>query len=220
VADLSATGALVGLAVGIATVPITVRLIAAPPVSRSESDLSPIRPIKAPWQPAALTVAACVLTGLRVGPHWDLPSMLVFTVGMAVLAMTDAYWRVLPKRVVYLTWVAGLLGLVLAAAIEDRWSSFATAGGAGVILFVLLAGLHLLAPPSLAFGDARMVGPVGSCLGWWGVPAVLVGFVGSFVLAAMTSLVLLVAGRLQRGSSVALGAYLAVGTGLTVWIWH
>jgi hypothetical protein len=155
-ADLSPTAALVGLAVGITTAPITVHLTAAPPVSRSESDLSPIRPIKAPWQPAAATVAACVLTGLRVGLHWELPGMLLFTLGLAVLAMTDAYWRVLPKRIVYVTWVAGLMGLVLAAALEDRWLSFATAAGAGTTLFVLLACLHLLAPSSLAFGDARM----------------------------------------------------------------
>jgi leader peptidase (prepilin peptidase) / N-methyltransferase len=219
-ADLSATGAVVGIAVGMTTAPITAGLVATPPVSRSESDLSPVRPIKSPGPAAAVTVAACVLTGLRAGLHWDLPGMLAFTVGLAVLAMTDVYWRVLPKRIVYVTWACGMAGLLLAAVAEDRWSSFATAAGAGAILFVLLAGLHLLAPSSLAFGDARMVGPIGSCLGWWGVPTVLVGFVGSFVLAAMTSLVLLAAGRLHRRSSVALGAYLAAGTALTVWSWH
>ena len=137
--------------------------------------------------------------------------MLVFAVGLAVLAMTDVYWRALPKRIVYVTWACAMAGLVLAAAFEDRWSSFITAAAGGAILFVLLAGLHLLAPSSLAFGDARMAGPVGSCLGWWGVPTVLVGFAGSFVLAAMTSLVLLAAGRIHRRSSVALGAYLAAG---------
>ena len=65
-----------------------------------------------------------------------------------------------------------------------------------------------------------MAGPIGRSLGWWGVTTVLVGLVGSFVLAAMTSLVLLVAGRLNRRSSVALGAYLAAGTALTIWSWH
>jgi leader peptidase (prepilin peptidase) / N-methyltransferase len=218
--DLSATGALVGLAVGMTTAPITARLVATPLVSRSESDLTPVRSIKSPWPPAAITAAACALTGLRVGLHWDLPGVLVFTVGLAVLAMTDVYWRLLPKRIVYVTWACGMAGLLLAAAAEDRWSSFATAAGAGAILFVLLAGLHLLAPSSLAFGDARMAGPVGGCLGWWGVPTALAGFVGSFVLAALTSLVLLAAGRLNRRSSVALGAYLAAGTALTIWSWH
>lgn len=218
--DLSATGAVVGLAVGMTTSPITARLVAAPPVSSSESDLFPVPPITRRWPPAAISAAACALTGLRVGLHWDLPGMLFFTVGLAVLAMTDIYWRVLPKRIVYVTWVGGMVGLILAAGVANRWSSFATAAVAGAILFVLLAGLYLLAPSSLAFGDARMAGPVGSSLGWWGVPTVLVGFVGSFVLAGITSLVLLAAGRLHRRSAVALGAYLAAGTALTIWSWH
>ena len=64
VTDLIATGARVGLALGVTTAPVTARLVAAPPVSRSESDLSSVRPIKAPWPPAAITVGACALTGL------------------------------------------------------------------------------------------------------------------------------------------------------------
>ncbi len=126
----------------------------------------------------------------------------------------------LPKRIVYVTWAGGLVGLVLAAAVQDRWSSFATGASAGAhSMFVLPAGLHPVAPSSLAFGDARLSGPIGSCLGWWRAPTVLVGFVGSFVLAGMTSLVLLLAsGRLDRRASVALGAYLANGTSLTLWV--
>ena len=63
------------------------------------------------WQPAAVTAAACALTGLRVGLHWELPAILVFTLGLGVLAMSDVYWRALPKRIVYATWAGGLAGL-------------------------------------------------------------------------------------------------------------
>ena len=86
--------------------------------------------------------------------------MLVFTFGLGVLAMSDVYWRALPKRIVYATWAGGLAGLALAAGLEDRWSDFVTSAVAGLTLFVVLAALHLAAPSSLAFGDARLAGPV------------------------------------------------------------
>ena len=110
-AELSATGALIGLAVGVTSVPLAAVLVASPPVSSSAS--APTRRLRAAnssWQPAAVTAAACALTGLRVGLHWDLPAMLVFTFGLGVLAMSDVYWRALPKRIVYATWAGGTPG--------------------------------------------------------------------------------------------------------------
>jgi hypothetical protein len=57
--------------------------------------------------------------------------MLVFTLGLGVLAMSDVYWRALPKRIVYATWAGGLAGLAIAARLEDQWSEFVTAAVAG-----------------------------------------------------------------------------------------
>ena len=220
-AELSATGALIGLAVGVTSVPLAAVLVASPPVSSSAS--APTRRPRATnssWQPAAVTAAACALTGLRVGLHWELPAMLVFTLGLGVLAMSDVYWRALPKRIVYATWAGGLAGLAMAAGLEDQWSDFVTSAVAGLTLFVVLAALHLAAPSSLAFGDARLAGPVASALGWWGAATVLLGFVAGFVLAGLVSLALIGAGRLDRRASVPLGAYLAAGAALTVWGYH
>ena len=72
--------------------------------------------------------------------------MLVFTLGLGVLAMSDVYWRVLPKNIVNATWVGGLAGLAVAAGLEDRWSDFVTSATAGITLFVVLAALHLAVP--------------------------------------------------------------------------
>ena len=146
--------------------------------------------------------------------------MLVFTFGLGVLAMSDVYWRALPKRIVYATWAGGLAGLALAAGLEDRWSDFVTSAVTSVTLFVVLAALHLAVPSSLAFGDARLAGPVGTSLGWWGAPTVLVGFVAGFVLAGLVSLALIGAGRLDRRASVPLGAFLAAGAAVTIWGFH
>jgi hypothetical protein len=48
--------------------------------------------INGPWPAAALTAATFALSGLRAGLHWDLPGMLLFTAGLAVLAVTDVCW--------------------------------------------------------------------------------------------------------------------------------
>ena len=44
-----------------------------------------------------MTAAAWALTGLRAGLHWDLSGMLVVTVELSCLALTDVCWRPLPK---------------------------------------------------------------------------------------------------------------------------
>ena len=41
-----------------------------------------VRAIISSWQPGALTAPSRALTGLRVGLHWVLPAMLVFTLGL------------------------------------------------------------------------------------------------------------------------------------------
>ena len=93
VVELSWTGALVGHAVGVTTVPLAATLVASPPVGSGAPAPARVRATHSSWQPAAVTAAACGLTGLRVGLHWDLPAMLVFTLGLGVLAMSDVIPR-------------------------------------------------------------------------------------------------------------------------------
>jgi hypothetical protein len=52
-----------------------------------------------------MTVAACALTGLRAGLHWDFPGILLFTDRLIILAVTDVCWRAPLKRIVHVTWI-------------------------------------------------------------------------------------------------------------------
>ena len=165
-------------------------------------------------------MVACGLTGTRVGLRWPLPAFLVFSVGLATLGLCDLHWQVLPKRVVYPTWAAGLAGLALAAGLDHHWPAFADATIAGAGLFAIFAILHLAVPSSIAFGDARLVAPVGTALGWWGGSTVILGLTVGLVAAAIVSLILLALGRLKRRGSIPLGSYLGTGTAIVVWVWH
>ena len=87
------------------------------------------------------------------------------------------------------------------------------------MLFAVFAVLHLVAPSAIAFGDARLAGPVGTALGGWGGSTVIVGLTTGFV-AAVASLILIAGGRLEAQRSVPLGIYLGAGAGIVVWAWH
>ena len=58
---------------------------------------------------AIVTVAA---VAIRVRPLEVLPAMLVLCTGLSVAGTCDALWRLLPKRVVYPTWLFGSVGLL------------------------------------------------------------------------------------------------------------
>lgn len=74
-------------------------------------------------------------------------------------------------------------------------------------------------PDAMAFGDARIAGPVGTALGWWGGTTVIIGLTPGFVAAGTASLILIAAGRLERRGSLPLGTYLGAGTAIVVWVW-
>lgn len=88
------------------------------------------------------------------------------------------------------------------------------------MLFAVFAVLHLVAPSAIAFGDARLAGPVGTALGCWGGSTVIAGLTTGFVAAAVVSLILIAGGRLEAQRSVPLGIYLGAGAGIVVWAWH
>jgi leader peptidase (prepilin peptidase)/N-methyltransferase len=220
VSNLSAAGTAVGLSFGVAVSPIVAAFVARPPLAPT-ADPPAHRPTgEVRLRAGLVTIGVCGVTGLRVGWRWPLAAFLVFSAGLAALGLCDRYWRVLPKRVVYPTWVAGLAGLTLAAGLDHRWSSLADAALGGAVLFAIFAVLHLVAPAAIAFGDARIAGPVGTALGWWGGTTVIIGLTAGFVAAAIVSLILIAAGRLERQGSVPLGTYLGAGAAIVVWVWH
>jgi len=220
VSDLSAAGITVGLGFGVAVSPIVAALVARPPLDPTAEPPAHRPTGKVRLRAGLVTVVVCGVTGLRVGWRWPLPAFLVFSAGLAALGLCDRYWRVLPKRVVYPTWAAGLVGLAVAAGLDHRWSALTDAAVGGSVLFAVFAVLHLAAPSAIAFGDARLAGPVGTALGWWGGTTVIAGLTAGFVAAAVVSLILIAVGRLERRGSVPLGTYLAAGAAIVVWAWH
>ncbi|MGI8752068.1 MAG: hypothetical protein ACR2MN_07110 [Acidimicrobiales bacterium] len=107
---LSPAGAAIGVTVGALSVPLNVAVTARPRLSRSNTTV-PARAASTEFSvghrvaAVVVPVVACAVTGARVGPGWVLPGFLAAAIGLV-----DARWRLLPKRVVYPTWAAGLAG--------------------------------------------------------------------------------------------------------------
>lgn len=165
---------------------------------------------------AIATPALVAATGLRFGTSSSLPAFVVFDVGLIALAIVDTEHHLLPKRIVY-PCLAGVASLLIAAtfAAGDP-CRLAVAVAAGVVTWLVFAGLHLVQPSAMGFGDVRLAAVIGLALGWLDATlpavAVLVGCVTG--VAAWSAL--RVAGRVTRSTPLPFGTFLALGSFVAV----
>lgn len=136
----------------------------------------------------AVTALLFALAFWRLGFSPELPAVLAFIFGGALLAVID--WRIqrLPTRIVYQTLAAVAGGLLFAAIVEQDWFPLATAV-AGALLFVNAFALIWIVTTKftgmmvLGFGDVRLAAVLGLLLGWYGLPYVLYGAIAGHLLA-------------------------------------
>lgn len=162
------------------------------------------------------TAAVLALVVARLGPQ---PAVAAFAflgaVGVA-LAQIDVAVRRLPDRLTLPAYPALVLLLGLAAAIGGSWAAFARALLGGVILGATYLVLGLLSGGQLGGGDIKLAGLIGLVLGWLGWRTLITGACLGFVLAAITSLVLLAGRRISRHSLISFGPYMLAGALLSV----
>ncbi|MGC4807932.1 prepilin peptidase [Micromonospora sp. DT233] len=143
---------------------------------------------------------------------------LAWWLGWAVpLVFVDAAVHRLPDR---LTWpaAAGLAALLGVAALTGAgpapWLRAAVAG-VGLALCFATTTL-LLGRRGFGLGDAKLALGAGALLGWYGWPVLVLGMFVTFTLSALTSLALLLAGRVRWSGHLPFGPFLALGTVATL----
>jgi leader peptidase (prepilin peptidase)/N-methyltransferase len=170
-------------------------------------------------QSAAFATAAALLAAvwLRFGASPVLPAFGYLAVISAPLAFIDVAVRRLPDALTLPSYPAALILLGVAALAGHggtRHLITALAGLAAVwALFVLQA---LLYPAGIGWGDVKLSGVTGLYLGWFGARAVLTGLTASYLLAALTGLVLIATRRATRKSHIPFGPFLLAGTLLVI----
>jgi leader peptidase (prepilin peptidase)/N-methyltransferase len=63
----------------------------------------------------------------------------------------------------------------------------------------------------MGWGDVKLAGLLGACLGYAGWPALVVGGAAAFVLGGVVGVVLLATGRVQRRGRLAFGPFMVAG---------
>lgn len=173
--------------------------------------LAPVgRTDAAPLIGAGLVVGA--LLCWRIGLHPELPAFLYLAAIGVVLVVVDLRSLRLPDKIVLPSYG---IGLVLLAA-TGATTPLVRAVLAAALSFLLYLILAIVNPRGLGFGDVKLAGLLGLYLGWLGWNAVFIGMLAAFVLAAISGVVLITAGRADRKTLIPFGPFMLAGALLAV----
>jgi leader peptidase (prepilin peptidase) / N-methyltransferase len=167
------------------------------------------------WYPAVelATGLLFALMALRFGASPVLPAFWLLAALAVVLTVIDLRHQRLPDLLTLPAYPAALVLLGIAAlALPGGGHRFlvALAGLAAAYLLFLL--LHLISPAGMGGGDVTLSGVLGLYLGWLGAAALMAGLLGAFLLAGITGLGLMAAGKATLKSQIPLGPFMLTAT--------
>jgi leader peptidase (prepilin peptidase) / N-methyltransferase len=208
----TATGALVGAALGLAAAPYLARLTVTVPDAEARRWW-----LGAPTTPrvaaatAALAAGLGALAGAAAGWSALLPAFLAVALIGTPLVVIDLRVHRLPNRLVLAALLAEAALLTVAAAQRDDWGELLRAAEGAAAAFAALAVLWFIAPRSFGFGDVKLGGVLGGYLGWFGWAHVYYGIFAGFLLGAVLSIGLLATRRATMKTAIPFGPMLVVG---------
>ena len=186
------------------------------PASRALTESASTRATKiAPATAIALTVLVSILLTIRSQPAATTISLIVvgtWSTGAMTQTVVDASTRRLPLRISHLT------ALMLAAAtILDAPSRTVSIAAGAVAMTAITLALTRLTRGSLGRGDVHFSPMLGVMIGWsspWPdlLSALIMMWLVTTVTAALVTLGGLALRRLDRGSTIPYGPFMALGT--------
>ncbi|MGA1566562.1 MAG: prepilin peptidase [Ilumatobacteraceae bacterium] len=190
------------------------------PASRALTESASTRATKiAPATAIALTVLVSILLTIRSQPAATTISLIVvgtWSTGAMTQTVVDASTRRLPLRISHLT------ALMLAAAtILDAPSRTVSIAAGAVAMTAITLALTRLTRGSLGRGDVHFSPMLGVMIGWsspWPdlLSALIMMWLITTVTAALVTLGGLALRRLDRGSTIPYGPFMALGSLMVV----
>jgi leader peptidase (prepilin peptidase)/N-methyltransferase len=156
----------------------------------------------------AATGALFVACVEAFGISWRTAAAAAFGAALIALAGIDFEHFLLPDAITLPGIAAGLLISLGAGWIDWRDSLLGALVGGGGLWLLRQAWLLLRHEEGMGLGDVKMLAMVGAFLGWQGVLVTV--FLGSLA-GALFGLTLIAAGRLDLGSRLPFGVFLAAG---------
>ena len=141
-----------------------------------------------------------------------LPWLLVLGSAGVALFVIDVDHHRLPDAIVLPLYPLGAVGLAVAGLVTGEWALTSVLVGVGAWL-VPIGGIWLLTGGrAMGFGDVKLAPVLAATLAWVGVSSAVVGLLAAFVSGGLAGLVLMLSGRARRGSHLAFGPFLLLGS--------
>jgi leader peptidase (prepilin peptidase)/N-methyltransferase len=138
---------------------------------------------------------------------------------LVVLTVIDLEFKLLPNRVVYPAFVAGWLGLVVAALTDEEPGRLVDAAIGAAIFGGFFFVVAFIVPHGMGGGDVKLAFVLGTFLGYLGAPGlVLVGMFLSFLVGGVIGVAVMLATGGSRKMQVPFGPFLAVGSVVAIFV--
>ena len=172
-----------------------------------------------PGRTPAVAIATALLfaaTPLAIDVDWVLPAYLWFVAVTVTLTLTDLDTKLIPNRILFPGTIVGLVLLMGGAIVEGGPIVRPLAGG--VIYFVLLLALALIARGGFGFGDVKLAFLLGLFTAYQSWETLIVAVFAAFLLGGLVSAILVVFRIRSRKDSIPFGPYLVAGAYLAI-VW-
>lgn len=145
-----------------------------------------------------------------------LPLLLVLSAAGVALWCIDVQHHRLPDPIVLPLYPITIVGLAFAGLLSGSWPLLDVVLGAGVWLLVV-GGVWLVSlGAGMGFGDVKLAPILGATLGWLGWEVAVLGLILAFVGGGLAGVYLLVSKRAGRGSHLAFGPFLLLGSAIAI----
>jgi leader peptidase (prepilin peptidase)/N-methyltransferase len=166
----------------------------------------------------AFTGVMFVVMAFRFGPHLILLTYLYLAAIGVALALIDIDVKRLPDVITLPSYAVVAALLTLAAGVSGDWSDLLRAGLGAAALFAFYFVLWFVYPSGMGFGDVKLSGVLGACLGWLSWAAVAVGAFTGFLYGGLFGIGVILLARGGRKTKVPFGPFMLAGalTGILV----
>ncbi|MCP4306870.1 MAG: prepilin peptidase [bacterium] len=171
------------------------------------------------WVAAVLTGAAYGWLVTRTVDSWAvLPAFLVFGTATLALALIDLDHQLIPNRVLFPGLGVSAALLVIGAIIDGGSSALLRGILGGVVYFLILLAVGLVARGGFGMGDVKLALLLGLFLGYLGWNILMLGSVLAILMGGVAAVGLLALTKKKRDAKFAYGPYLVVGAWIAL-IW-